>query len=559
MANEQLLPWINSAGAGGERNSMVSFPCDGKRTAFEFNFAGGYIDRANIKAYTYEQATGLTSPVALVPSNFLGPNTLSITPAIPAGFYLVVYRDTQKTVPLVNYATGAVMDEKNLDMSNQQAVFVAAEMVDRFDAINASSADAVVRSVEAVRKADEALNASGKASTDAADALAASGQAVRTANEAKTTADGIDAKATKAMEDGAAAVLTAEAAKVTADAARVTANGIDGKAQQALDNSVGATNIATNAQTTAQAANTTAGGALNVANGIDEKASAALAMTSAFRDNVTLLYGVEGCSDANAYWSRSPTQSAARQFRLKVKRGVLARPGSANGPAVLTNFDQTLATAIIGPNGQDGSLLNDTTARVARIFIIYGESVAPKLLIAANPTPNLAAGVFAGYTAYAPIATLDTIGLDWAWHIKLTGNRVTYFGRRQLLGITSPSSITNYTFSFLGGNDDFITAVEIEGFLNIGVAANSYGEFALTLATTTGNDPSYGSGEFFTCRAIGYGTSMNISAYGSNRGTLPYPIGGKVKVYTSAVTGALFAAGLSVWVFGYTVANNAIN
>ncbi|ANI21761.1 hypothetical protein AB870_26020 [Pandoraea faecigallinarum] len=547
MANEQLLPWINSAGAGGERNSMVSFPCDGKRTAFEFNFAGGYIGRANIKAYTYEQATGLTSPVALVPSNFLGPNTLSITPAIPAGFYLVVYRDTQKTVPLVNYATGAVMDEKNLDMSNQQAVFVAAEMVDRFDAINASSADAVVRSVEAVRKADEALTASGKASTDAADALAASGQAVRTANEAKTTADGIDAKATKAMEDGAAAVLTADAAKVTADAARDTANGIDGKAQQALDNSVGATNIATNAQTVAQTANTTA-------NGVDSKASAALAMASALRDQVSVLFGVLGSTADNANWSPAfVSAGTSAGFRLKVKRGVLARPGSAAGTLAIQNVDLTCRVGVVGALGQDGSI-PATGAIIVRVFLVYNDTDTISLIMSANTTPNLVGTVY----KYAHlIALFDMNNRKPLWEIKLDGARVRYFSPRGIYGDANHPTNAVRTFGFLNGVEG-VSDVGLFLVSNIVAGPGVYGGVDV-IVSSEGGGSTLQQGDVLSFSPIAYGTpTSSVTCRYYAREWVPVPPT-SWKVYTRNAEGNIASLNVSLYAVGYTVNNNAVN
>lgn len=435
MANEQLLPWINSAGADGERNSMVSFPCDGKRTAFEFNFAGGYITKGNIKAYTYEVATGLTSPVSLSASNFLGPNTLSVTPAIPAGFYLVVYRDTQKTVPLVNYATGAVMDEKNLDMSNQQAVFVAAEMVDRFDAINASSTDAVVRSVEAVRKADEALTASGQATSDASEALTASRQAVSTANEAKVTADGIDAKATQAMQDGAAAVITANAAKVAADDANVTAHGIDAKAQQALDNSVGATNIATNAQSVAQSASATA-------NGVDAKAQTALTTVTTAMAGATWIRGLQGGN--NSKWVGGGNQY--NLFDLSFTSATIGRP-SGFAPVYVPGARVRIDLRTVGAGGWDvaGSA---GTAGNAFLYLIVKADGAGTVGIASKKDPGAGGPTLpAGYVAWAFAAALEVNTGGFRFNMVLSKDTMRYYQSVQFADLpiaAGMSQLTNY-------------------------------------------------------------------------------------------------------------------
>lgn len=182
----QLLPWIDSGDAEGNRNSMQNFLGDGVTTSFDFNFAGGYIDVSHVKAYLYNFESGITE--AIDPVVLTGPNTIQVIPAPTlvdvgqtVGQALVVYRDTPKDQPLVDYSTGAVLDELNLDTSNQQAVFATAEMADRFDAINASSADAIERSFQAL-----------------------------------TIAQAADAKSDTAIADSAAAVITANAAEVTA-------------------------------------------------------------------------------------------------------------------------------------------------------------------------------------------------------------------------------------------------------------------------------------------------------------------------------------------------------
>ncbi len=227
-----LDPWIDSSTGDGYRNSVVAIPGDGSKTNFDFNFGGGYLDKSHIKAYTYDTSNGHTQTV---PFEWLGPNTIKVSPAPATGIHVVIYRDTPKSKPLVDFSTNASMTEKNLDMMAQQAVFAVAEMVDRFDSINAGSSDAIERSVTALSTANTALANSNAATATARNAAAASAAAVDTANTASanatnalSTANGIDGKATTALNNSASAVTTANNASTTA-------NGIDAKAQQALD------------------------------------------------------------------------------------------------------------------------------------------------------------------------------------------------------------------------------------------------------------------------------------------------------------------------------------
>lgn len=266
MADE-LIPWINSAGEGGVRNSMQEYPGNGTNGPFEFNFSDGYIDQSHVKAYRYDPVSAQTFPQTLT---FVGPNQVTTSDPIPSDQFLVLYRDTPKDKPLVDYGEGAVMDEANLDKSNKQAVFIAAEMLDRFDAINATSADAINRSVTAFNTANEALDlshqaldASAASVSTANSANSKANTALSTANDAHDIATGIDSKAQSALDASAAAVSTA-------NSANATANAIDAKASKALTDSA-------NAVTTANSAASNANTALSTANSVSGKADAAVA------------------------------------------------------------------------------------------------------------------------------------------------------------------------------------------------------------------------------------------------------------------------------------------
>ncbi|AQT27772.1 tail fiber protein [Ralstonia phage RS-PI-1] len=371
MAATELIPWINSAGEGGVRNSMQEYPGTGKNGPFEFNFAGGYIDPAHVKAYRYDPVTALTFPQTLT---FIGPNQVRTSDVIPVGQFVVVYRDTPKDAPLVDYSEGAVMDEANLDKSNDQAVFIAAEMLDRFDAINSTSAEAIQRSVLAYNTANDALdlshqaldasanavstanaanskaNAATSTANDAHDiavgidgkaqsALDASGNAVSTANAAKSTAEGIDAKATKAMSDAAASVTKANSADANATTALNTANSVSGKAD--------------NAVSTANAASSTAGAAQTRANGSLPKNG-----TEAMGGNIkfaSVTVGGAGAVHVNADLGGSfASWNAERQYAVQLDA---PNPGSAYGGIRWTQWNSRHLAAIDAyAGGNNGTL-----------------------------------------------------------------------------------------------------------------------------------------------------------------------------------------------------------
>jgi hypothetical protein len=242
---------------------------DGATTLYTFNFAGGYIAKADVKGYIYNPATGTSTMLTITAGMWQTDSQIKLASPVPTGQYIVLYRDTQKSAPLVDFTNGAVLNEQNLDKMAQQSIFVAAEMADRFDLLNDGSVLAIANSATALSTANTALANSATAITTANAATASAAGAVSTANTAKTTADAskITADTAKATADGIDAKATS--ALSNASAAVTTANGIDAKASTALTN-------ANTAVTTANTAKTTADTAKATADGVDAKAQTAL-------------------------------------------------------------------------------------------------------------------------------------------------------------------------------------------------------------------------------------------------------------------------------------------
>lgn len=104
---------------------------DGVTTLWNFTFSGGYIMPEHVKAY-YIAADDTRHDIPVNPElMLLGPFQLEILPEVPADAKrLVIYRDTPKDLPLVDFEDGARVTERNLDRIAQQAVFIAAEILD---------------------------------------------------------------------------------------------------------------------------------------------------------------------------------------------------------------------------------------------------------------------------------------------------------------------------------------------------------------------------------------------------------------------------------------------
>lgn len=185
-------------------------------TVVDFNFAGGYISPAHVKAEIFNPVTYLRTPVTVTDDNFVTDYRLSLPVVVPTGSILRVYRDTPKDQPLVDFTNGARIAENNLDLVAQQAVFVAAESADQIEATQVAD---VLQAVEAA-----ALSAAA-AQTDAAASAASATLSQAAAQEGASIAGGfaLSAASSAAESSASAAASAAEASAVRADLASTSA------------------------------------------------------------------------------------------------------------------------------------------------------------------------------------------------------------------------------------------------------------------------------------------------------------------------------------------------
>ncbi len=181
------------------------FPGDGVTTQHEISFTGGYMDKAHVKAYI-EDATGIRTVIVVGAGMFVGPNTINLGVAAPVGSITVLYRDTPKDEPLVNFVNGSRITEANLDKVAQQSVFIGAEV---YDSTRVGEVVALLAS------------AGSEATASAANALASANAAQGSA----TAAQGSAAASEVSRSLASAAVVVADAAVVVADAAATAAAG----------------------------------------------------------------------------------------------------------------------------------------------------------------------------------------------------------------------------------------------------------------------------------------------------------------------------------------------
>jgi len=170
--------------------SRTQYDTDGSTTVWNFNFSGGYILQDHVKAY-YDTPAGVRTPVTVTPAMLIGAWQLQITPAIPAGNVLTIYRATPKDNPMVDFTDRGNVSEVALDTLARQAIFVAAEASD--DTVTANSDVAVNAAFQAQSSASAAAASGASAVTQAANAIASAATATTKAAEAATSAAAVPA------------------------------------------------------------------------------------------------------------------------------------------------------------------------------------------------------------------------------------------------------------------------------------------------------------------------------------------------------------------------------
>lgn len=261
--------------------SRTLYDTDGITTVWDFSFSGGYLDPAHVRAYI-ESPLGTRTDIVVTEGMLIGAFQLRITPALAAGNELVIYRDTPKNLPLVDFTDEAGFSEVALDTNAKQAVFIAAEAI---DTVNATDVTAAAAAAELAVSAQLAAEGSAVAALASQVAAAASAMAALTsenaaelaeANTAANLADALSIYGSVAAVNAAAAAASASA--TAADASKAQA-GVS--AANALASRNAAATSASAASASAGTASTQAGIATTQAGIATTRAAAALASANA--------------------------------------------------------------------------------------------------------------------------------------------------------------------------------------------------------------------------------------------------------------------------------------
>ena len=403
-------------------------PGDGVTTQFEFSFSGGYMDKSHVKAYIEDAVTLARTPIEVLPTMFVGDFTLNLGVAAPVGKNMVIYRDTPKSGPLVDFTTGSRLTEANLDKVAQQSVFIGAEtadatnadvvaqltttaqaVLDAADAATAAATAAHVSELNADASEANALTSANNAAASAASILGAVASSAANAGAAAASATIATTKAAEASASASTADTRATAAAGSANAAAASATAAAGSASTATAQATAAASSATASASSATSASASAATATTQATNAGNSASAAAVSASgasASATTATTQAGVAttqagiattqaGNASASATSAGTSATTATTQAGIATTQAgiataqatsasasaVSAASSAASAAALLDNFDDRY----LGPKASDPTVDNDgnplaegaiysntTTKRLRVYFVAYG-------------------------------------------------------------------------------------------------------------------------------------------------------------------------------------------
>lgn len=328
------------------------FAGNGSTTIFTFAFDGGYIDKAHVKAYIENDTTKARSAVTVTTAMFTADFTVNLAVSAPVGSTMVIYRDTPKNLPLVDFVTGSRITEANLDKATQQAVFGIAEIYDQsgVDAVASTTASAGAAKTSETNAATSATNAATSAAAAAASTTTAAGSATTAGTHATN----------------AAASATAAAASQTAAATSAT----------------NAATSETNALTSKNAAATSAtNAATSESNALTSKNNAATSATNA------------ATSESNALTSKNAAATSATNAAASATSAAGFSPKAWvnfrwDGAAVVVNASAGVTSVVRNAGGQYTVTFSTAMADTGYAAVATASSLADN-----NATNNLVVGV----------------------------------------------------------------------------------------------------------------------------------------------------------------------
>ena len=274
-----------------------------------FNIPFDYIAQSEIAVFVDGVSTSFT---------FTSANVIDITPAPASGALVRIKRTTSLTDRTVDFQSGAVLTEEDLDNSNIQVFHAAQEAIDAasesisvgLDGKWDAQVDSVNRAIKNVADPTDAQDVVTKnwAETGMSSQLAT---ATAKASEASTSASSASASETAAASSASTASTKASEASVSAANAAVSATNAAQSSASAATSATNAATSATNASTSESNASSDATTASNAASSATSQASvASSAATTATSQATSATNSANAAASSESNASTSATNAA---------------------------------------------------------------------------------------------------------------------------------------------------------------------------------------------------------------------------------------------------------
>ena len=438
-----------------------------------FNIPFDYIAQSEIAVFVDGVSTSFT---------FTSANVIDITPAPASGALVRIKRTTSLTDRTVDFQSGAVLTEEDLDNSNIQVFHAAQEAIDAASESITTDADgkwnAQVDSVNrAIKNVADPTNAYDVATKNWAETAMSSQLATATAkaSEASTSASSASASETAAASSASTASTKASEASVSAANAAVSATNAAQSSASAATSATNAATSATNASTSESNASSDATTASNAASTATSQASvASSAATTATSQATSATNSANAAASSESNASTSATNAATSATSASTS----ASQAQGFRDTALGYKNSAAASATGALSSENAAATSETNAAASESSVAADASTATTKAYEADTSASNAAtsatnsASSASAAAQSAIDAASAAGFDPADYAQ-TANNLSDLD-------SAATALTNLGIA----NHDDIT---VDGSGNVGIGTSSPSS-KLHVSSSTDND-----------------------------------------------------------------------
>ena len=523
-----------------------------------FNIPFDYIAQSEIAVFVDGVSTSFT---------FTSANVIDITPAPASGALVRIKRTTSLTDRTVDFQSGAVLTEEDLDNSNIQVFHAAQEAIDAASESITTDADgkwnAQVDSVNrAIKNVADPTDAQDVVTKNWAETGMSSQLATATAkaSEASTSASSASASETAAASSASTASTKASEASVSAANAAVSATNAAQSSVSAATSATNAATSATNASTSESNASSDATTASNAASTATSQASvASSAATTATSQATSATNSANAAASSESNASTSATNAATSATSASTS----ASQAQGFRDTALGYKNSAAASATGALSSENAAATSETNAAASESSVAADASTATtKASEAATSASNAStsatnAASSASAAAQSAIDAANAAGFDPADYAQ-TANNLSDLNSASTalsnLGIANHDDITVDGSGNVGiGTSSPSAKLEVNGTVQLGNGVTQSAPSSSDIMTTTHTylGGTGGNGVFIGQYPSGTSASSHASwlqASYTVPSTATYdlvlnPLGGNVGIGTSSPSALLHLSG----------------